>query len=66
MLAATQPKVLMTIGSSCPATHVCMPSSLLSVYMPAIQLLSSSPPTSIIESPYFTTPAQQQVTYAQF
>ena len=58
MLATTQPKVLMTVGSSMPSVHTSRSSlSCRNQHMPAIQLLSSSPPTISSISPYLTTPA---------
>ena len=60
MFATTQPKVLMTVGSSWPSTQSCLPLSSFNQHRPAIQLLSSSPPTINIVPAYFTIPAPQR------
>lgn len=61
MLATTQPNVLITVGNSCPSAHVCRPFSSFNQHSPAIQLLSSSPPTINIVFPYLTIPEIERV-----
>ena len=57
IFATTHPKVLITVGNSCPSTQSCLPFSSFNQHKPAIQLLSSSPPTINIVPAYFTIPA---------
>lgn len=61
ILATTQPNVLITVGNSCPSTQVCLPFSSFNQHRPAIQLLSSSPPTIKIVLLYFTMPEMDQI-----